>query len=193
MSHYKEILSILSIILALVAYLTYIKSIRDGKTKSHIFSWVIWSLTTLIVFFAQVSDGAGAGSWPIGFSGIFTIYVAFLTYKQKLKMVISKIDKIFFSAAIFSIFLWAATSNPVYSVLILTAIDLCGFFMLIKKAYFRPYEEKINFFAVHFVSKFLAILALENFTITTAAFPISIACSTFILVTVIMWRRKITA
>ena len=79
---YKELLSILAIALTFIAYLPYIRSIRQGKTKAHVFSWVIWGFTTIIVFLAQLADKGGAGAWPIGVSGIITIYVAFLAYTK---------------------------------------------------------------------------------------------------------------
>ena len=50
----KLILSGLAIALTFVAFVPYIRSILQGVTKPHVFSWVIWGTTTVIVFFAQV-------------------------------------------------------------------------------------------------------------------------------------------
>ena len=78
---YKELLSVLAIALTFIAFFPYICSILKGKTKPHAFSWVIWSCCTFIVFLAQLADKGGVGAWPIGFSGIITIYVAILAYR----------------------------------------------------------------------------------------------------------------
>ena len=78
--NYKELLSAIAIVLTFLAFLPYIRSIFQGKTKPHVFSWVIWGSTTFIVFLAQLADKGGAGAWPIGVSGIITIYVALLAY-----------------------------------------------------------------------------------------------------------------
>ncbi|PHS72188.1 MAG: hypothetical protein COB22_05675 [Cycloclasticus sp.] len=76
----KEILSSVAIALTFYAFFPYIRSILKGEVKPHVFSWVIWGTTTLIVFFAQLAGGAGVGAWPIGISSLITIYVAFLAY-----------------------------------------------------------------------------------------------------------------
>ncbi len=80
---YKELLSVVAIALTLLAFLPYIRSILKGKIKLHMFSWVIWGSTTFIVFLAQLEDDGGAGAWPIGVSGIITIYIALLAYVKR--------------------------------------------------------------------------------------------------------------
>ena len=75
---YKEIPSTVAIVLTLIAFFPYIRSIHQGKTKPHVFSWVIWGSTTFVVFLAQLADKGGAGAWPIGVSGVITLFVAFI-------------------------------------------------------------------------------------------------------------------
>jgi hypothetical protein len=41
MSAYKEVLAAIAIALIFAAFLPHIISIRSGKTKPHVFSWVI--------------------------------------------------------------------------------------------------------------------------------------------------------
>ncbi|MFC7321666.1 hypothetical protein [Halobacillus campisalis] len=72
------IISLFAIILTLIGFYPYIRDILRGTIKPHVFSWVIWSVVTLVVYFAQVQDGGGAGAWPIGISGVLTVYVAVL-------------------------------------------------------------------------------------------------------------------
>ena len=61
----KEFLSAIAIALTLIAFLPYIRSILRGKTKPHVFSWLIWGTTTFVVFLAQLADEGGVGAWPI--------------------------------------------------------------------------------------------------------------------------------
>ena len=46
----KELASGLAIALTLYAFIPYIRSIRYGEVKPHLFSWVIWGTTTFVVF-----------------------------------------------------------------------------------------------------------------------------------------------
>jgi hypothetical protein len=78
----KEALSVLAIALTFYGFYPYIRSIRLGEFKPHVFSWIIWATTTLIVFFAQLEGGGGVGAWPTGVSAVITCYVAYLAYKN---------------------------------------------------------------------------------------------------------------
>lgn len=68
-SSLKLIFSVMAIALTFIAFVPYIRSILAGVTKPHVFSWVIWGITTVIVFFAQLEAKGGIGAWPIGVSG----------------------------------------------------------------------------------------------------------------------------
>ena len=80
---YKELLSLIAIVLTLISFFPYIRSIHKGQTKPHVITWVIWGLLTVTVFMAQLADKGGIGAWPIGISGLITIYVAVLAFIQK--------------------------------------------------------------------------------------------------------------
>ena len=68
MSVYKELLSGTAIVLTFVIFVPYIRSILQGRTKPHVFSWFIWALGTFVVFLAQLAGGGGMGAWAIGVS-----------------------------------------------------------------------------------------------------------------------------
>ncbi len=48
-SNIKLVFSGLAIALTFVAFVPYIRSILQGVTKPHVFSWVIWGTTTVVV------------------------------------------------------------------------------------------------------------------------------------------------
>ena len=100
---YKEILSAVAIVLTLVAFVPYIRTIIGGTTKPHVFSWVIWGSTTFVIFLAQLEGKGGVGAWPIGVSGIITIFIAFLAYVKRADISIKKIDWLFFVSALSSL------------------------------------------------------------------------------------------
>lgn len=190
---YKELLSVLAIALTFIAFFPYIRSILKGKTKPHVFSWVIWGSTTFVVFLAQLADKAGAGAWPIGVSGLITIYVAFLAYTKKSDTSISGIDWLFFIAAMTSLPLWYLTSDPLWAVVILTSVDVTGFAPTFRKAYIYPLEEQLTFFVIMAVRNLISILALAHYSLTTVLFPLitAIACLMFILM--VRYRRRVFA
>jgi hypothetical protein len=136
---YKEIFSAIAIALTFIAFIPYIHSILQGKTKPHAFSWIIWALVTFTVFLAQLADKGGVGAWPIGVSGIITLFVAMLAYAKKSDTMITKKDWLFFIIAMATLPFWYLTSNPLWAVIILTTVDLIGFAPTFRKAYSYPH------------------------------------------------------
>lgn len=188
---YKELLSAIAIALTLIAFLPYIRSILKNEIKPHVFSWVIWGSTTFIVFLAQLYAGGGVGTWPIGVSGIVTIYVAFLAYLKKSDVTITKVDWCFFLLAMGSLPLWYFTFDPLWAVAILTTVDVLGFGPTLRKAYYYPFDENLTFFSIFLVRNILVVIALENYSITTVMFPAAIAVACLALIVMVMFRRRI--
>ena len=87
---YKEILSTIAIALTFIAFYPYLRGILLGTIKPHVFSWVIWGVTTFVVFLAQLNAQGGVGSWPIGVSGIITIIIAIAAYVKRGNIAITK-------------------------------------------------------------------------------------------------------
>lgn len=187
---YKNILSAIAIALTILAFFPYIRSILKGETKPHVFSWVIWGITTFIVFLAQLADRGGAGAWPIGVSGLTSIYIAFLAYTKKSDNTITKIDWLFFILAIASLPVWYLTSNPLLAVVILTAADVLGFGPTFRKAYIRPFEEQLMFFVIMTLRNLISITALEHYSMTTVLFPAVIAATCLIFIAMVIHRRR---
>ncbi len=188
---YKELLSAAAIALTFVAFLPYIRSIKQGVTKPHVFSWVIWGSTTFIVFLAQLADKGGAGAWPIGVSGIITLYVAFLAYIKKSDILITKADCLFFILSMTSLPLWYFTSDPLWAVVILTTVDVMGFGPTFRKAYYYPFEEQLRFFVIMAARNLISILALEHYSQTTVLFPAVIASACLVFILMVMYRRRV--
>ncbi|MCR9231418.1 MAG: hypothetical protein NXI29_10430 [bacterium] len=187
----KLIFSGLAIVITFMAFIPYIRGILQGKIKPHLFSWLIWGMTTLIVFFAQLDADGGTGAWPIGVSGVITVYIAFLSYVKRGDISITRLDRLFFSAALLSIPCWYFTSNPMWAVILLTTIDLLGFGPTIRKAYDHPFEESLLFIFMFFLRNTFALLALESYSLTTVLFPLSICVVCLFLCTLISYRRRV--
>lgn len=190
---YKEILSGIAIALTFIAFLPYIQSIKQGETRPHVFSWVIWGTTTFVVFLAQLADEGGAGAWPIGVSGLITLYVAILAYMKKSDTIITRADWLFFLLAMASLPLWFVTSDPLWAVIILTTVDVMGFVPTFRKAYSHPFEEQLRFFVVMAARNLISIFALQHYSLTTVLFPLVIAFASLLFILMVVSRRRLIA
>jgi hypothetical protein len=186
----KEILSAAGIALTLIAYYPYIRSITRGNTRPHVFSWVIWGSVTVIVFLAQLAGGGGLGAWPIGVSGLISIYVAVLAWVRRSDFTISRLDWLFFVLAISALPLWFFTADPLWAVVILTTVDTLGFGPTFRKAYRLPFEEHLLFFVLIALRNLISIAALELYSVTTVLFPAVTAAACAVFIAMVVWRRQ---
>lgn len=187
----KELLTITAIALTFVGFAPYIRSIRRGETTPHVFSWVIWGLTTFVVFLAQLAGGAGFGAWPVGVSGIITIYIGFLAYRKRADVEVTRSDWIFFWAALSALPLWFFTADPFWAVVILTIVDVAGFGPTIRRAYTNPGDEHIGFYLLFTIRNVLVIMALQHYSITTVLFPAAVGVGCLVVVFILAWRRNL--
>jgi hypothetical protein len=186
---HKELLAAAAILLTIAMYVPYIRSIRAGQTKPHAFSWIIWSLSSCVIFLAQLSDYGGAGAWPIGVSAIVTIYIAVLAYINRTDTAVTRTDWIFLAIAVAALPCWLLTSNPLFAVLLLTGVELVGFGPTFRVAFRRPYEEHVGFYLLGAIRSGLTVAALEHYSWTTALFPAAKGIVGVILVVLITYRR----
>ncbi len=190
---HKELLSIAAVALTFVLFAGYVRLIRSGRIQPHVFSWLVWGMGTLTVFFAQLADGAGVGAWPIGISGAITIYIAALSYARRGDTQIVPSDWRYFLAALSAFPAWHFTSNPLSAVVILTLADLLGFGPTVRRAYLDPHLESCRFFALAALRNLLVLFALEHYSFTTALFPAAVGGACVLLATLLVVRRRTLA
>jgi hypothetical protein len=186
----KEWLSAVAIALTLAAFLPYIRAILRGAVRPHVFSWVIWSVTTFVVFLAQLADRGGAGAWPTGVSAGITIFIALLAWRKRADITITATDWLFFAAAMSAVPFWTLTADPLWAVVVLTTVDVLGFGPTLRKAWHLPHSESLLFFGLFTVRSLIAIAALENYTLTTVLFPAVIAAACGVLMATVVYRRR---
>ena len=186
---YKELLSAAAIVLTFAMFVPYILSIQRGRTKPHVFSWVIWALATFVVFLAQLAGHGGPGAWPIGVSGVITGYIAVLAYRKHSDRAVTRADWVFLVIALAALLCWLLTSNPLWAVVILTGVDLAGFAPTFRSAYIKPYDERMGFYFLGAVRNALAISALEQYSVTTVLFPAAVGVACLVFVAMVACRR----
>lgn len=186
----KEVASFAAIALTFVIFWPYIRSTRSGAILPHAFSWIIWTLVTLSVFFAQLAGGAGQGAWAIGLSGLLTAYVAGLAWVRRATLGITVSDYLFLGGALTALPAWWLTDDPLSAVVILTAVDLSGFGPTVRRAWSHPEREQVSFYAMAALRNTLVIAALEQTTITTALFPAAVGVGCVLLCMFVLARRR---
>jgi hypothetical protein len=186
----QEFLGGLAVALGLFGYVFYVRGIIQGKVKPHAFTWFVWGLLTAIAFFAQVSEGGGAGAWVTGVTALCSFGFALIGLGASSRVFITKSDWIFFISALLAIPLWYFSGNPLWAVIVITIIDAVAFAPTFRKAYFHPETENKWTYMLSGIKFVLGIFALESLNVTTVLYPASLILANLAFVSMIVWRRK---
>ncbi len=193
MESIKPLLGIAAVCLGLLAYIIYIASTLKNKIKPHAFSWLLWTLTTAIVFTAQMAKGAGAGSWSTGFTCVVCLAIGIISlFKYDKAYALS--DILFIGIALLALLPWFLTKNPTVSVVLIASIDVLGYGPTLRKSYYFPHEEKAISFGLNSAKHLLSMLALQNFELATWIYPASqIFMNGLVLVLVLVRKKQLAA
>ena len=186
---FKSLFSAVAFLLTFAAFLPYYRNILRGRTRAHVFSWIIWGGGTVIVAFAQLAEGAGVGGWPTLLSGALTCGIAGLAYLRRGDLSITRSDWFCLLLAASALPFWFATDSPLIAVLILTTVDLLGFGPSLRKAWILPEEENLLFFGIAIVRNGFMIAALEQYNLTTLLFPLAVLIASLGFVCAVGFRR----
>jgi hypothetical protein len=176
----KEILGYSSIFVVVLITVPYWRQVLAGKIKPHIFTWVIWSLTTGIAAAARMTEQAGAGAWGQWAGAFSCLSVAILAIRYGEKQ-ITRSDWVAFILALAVIPIWQLTQNALLAVIAVTFIDILGYYPTFRKAWARPYQEAI----------FNSLLATETYSLTNILFQIVVFIANSVLIVMVLWRRSL--
>jgi len=185
----KEILGSIAALLAIAQSIPYIIDIFRGRTKPHLYTYLIWSIVTAIAFLGQAKAGGGPGAWTTGVMAAISVGVLLLCVRYGTKD-ITNLDGVFLAGAMAAIALWLVTNDPLSSVVLATLIDVLAFFPTIRKTYRDPRSETLISYIANLFRHPLSILALASYSLTTVIYPAGLFVINAILVTIIVVRRK---
>jgi hypothetical protein len=186
----KDMFGLLSLLLAVVSYVPYVRSIFVANTKPHAFTWLVWGTVMAIAFLAQLSDKAGAGGWATGLSAAFCLGIGIIALFRGEKQ-ITRGDWIAFLTTFFAIPLWVATSDPLWSVLLVTGIDAAAYYPTFRKSYTKPDEELAFKYVLTVIRYLLSLLALEHWTVVTSVYQLVSIFMEIGVVIMLLWRRAV--
>lgn len=188
----KFVFGVLSVLVTIWCAIPYILGILRGTTKPHVFTWLLWSLTTGIAAAAQLYDGGGAGAWSMVASGTLCFVIFLMSLKSGEKH-ITRSDWVTLAVGLSAIPLWLVTKDPLWSVIIVCSIDALAYIPTFRKSWAKPQEEAVLMYVLALVWQAMSVFALENYTLVTVLSPATLLTMNASLVTFLWWRRKVLA
>jgi hypothetical protein len=162
----KEILVFVAVIFAIIGNIPYLRDVLKRKVEPHPYTWLVWSVVSLIMFFGQLSKGAGIGAIPTGASEVFTILIFIFSLRYGFKHIVRR-DTYFLILALLGLIPWALTNDPTVSVVIVVGIDLIAFIPTLRKARDFPSTENPILYEMNVARHILTLFSLEAHNIAT--------------------------
>jgi hypothetical protein len=185
----KDIIGGIAVILGLVAYLPYFRDILKGRVRPHPYSWLVWGLTSIVVFALQALHGAGAGAWTTATVAVISIIVCGLALRYGGRKTITAHDNLMLGISLIAILLWLPVKQPTISMLLLVGADIFGLIPSIRKTWHDPYSETLPMWWINGLRHLLSIFALSQLTVLTLANPLVWAISNLGFCLFVLVRR----
>ena len=185
----QDLIGLIAALIGIYAFYPYLRDILRRKTRPHIFTWGIWGVLMGIGFFAQLSEGAGPGAWVTGVFTVLNLLIVILALKYGEKD-FTRSDWVMLVVALLAIPLWMLTKNPLWSVILISVIDVVAFLPTFRKSWSKPHEETLETFVWVSLSFFLSFWALEAVNLTTTLYPATLLGINIVFITLSLIRRR---
>jgi hypothetical protein len=185
----KEILAIAAALLAIAGNVPYILQVFKGKVQPHLYTWLVGTIVSAVIFFGMLAKGAGVGAIPTAASEIFTVFIFLLSLRYGSKH-IRTIDTIFLALALLGIIPWLLTRDPTLSVVIAVTIDLISFMPTLRKTWAEPRTEAPILYGMNVARHALALFSLEAYNIATALHSVAMIIVNTAMVLIVAVRRN---
>lgn len=177
-------------IISLLGFIPYIASIIRKETQPHLVTWFIWTVvgTILAVSYYYSSDPTALELLvPIAYViGPLTITCLALVYGN---IQYTTFDIGCFIAAILSLFFGYMLNNPFIVLMFNLLLDFFGALPTIHKTYLNPKSENFLAWSLFLVGNFINLLALSEWNVTLASYPIYLF-SISLIITGLILRPK---
>lgn len=189
---WRDIIGAVAVAISLASMVPYLMSTWRGVTKPHIFSWAIWGVFNLIGGLAQIVDHGGPGAW-VNIAGACTCWTgALLAYYKGGTRDITRGDCFAAGGAVIGIIPWVLMHDPLYSVILITFIDMLAFYPSFRKGWVKPYDDMPLVYIASIAKHALGIVALTNFSVTTVLFSASLVITNAAYVAMLLLRRRVS-
>lgn len=186
----KEWFGLAAAALGFANYAPLFWGIYKGKSKPHLFTYLVWSTATGVAWAAQMVEGAGPGAWAALISLVLTLMVCVLALRYGHKD-ITRSDWLFLVLGFGAIPVWVVTKSPFYAACIATLVDGLGYLPTFRKTWMRPHEENATQYIFANLKWICSFAAMANLNPTTLVYPVVIMGLNTLLLLEISLRRRV--
>jgi hypothetical protein len=165
----SPIFAIIAVIIALAVESRYIYTIITRRTVPNFTGWFIIALSMSFLFFSSLTSGAWHSIWLIWVLAVLHIIEAWLALYYGVFR-ITRFERSLIALAFVSLVIWYVTDNPLYTILINTAIDTMGMISIAYKLFRFPETEDTIAWVVSALMYGIDMLAVTQWNTENALF-----------------------
>ena len=186
----KLLSAIIVACMLVAAVVPYVLDIFKGKTKPHLYTWLVWTVTGAIGTGALIYGGGGypVYTMALGTAICGLIFLLSFTYGTRN---ITLSDTLALIVCAIAIFIWVGLNNPLWSAILGITIDIVAYWPTIRKTYGEPWSESLSSWILWILTPAFSVLALDAYNIYTLINYLPIFSVNLVFLALCLMRRKI--
>jgi hypothetical protein len=171
------------------AIVPYVLDTLKGKTKPHLYTWLVWCVTGVIGTAALVYGGGGYPVYTMALGTAFCVLVFLLSFKYGTHN-ITVSDTLALIVCGVAIFIWLGLNNPLWSAVLGITIDIVAYWPTLRKTYAEPWSESLSSWFLWVLTPIFSILALDAYNVFTLINYVPISSINILFIALCLVRRK---
>jgi hypothetical protein len=185
----KATFAVFAAVIGTASYAPYLRDMLRGTTKPHVYTWLIWTLTTGTAAAGAWYGGGGYSAASQTLASCLTFLFFFLSLRYGTKN-ITRSDTLILFAALFAIGLWWLLRNPLLSVLLVTVIDVIAYAPSYRKSFSEPWSESVLAWNMFTLAMIFSILSIAHYNVLTVIYLAMTVAMNIGLVALCLYRRQ---
>lgn len=186
--NFHAVVGIVAGALSFLAFVPYVLSTLQGKNRPNRATWIIWTAVGVSLLASYAASGARETVWVAAANLLAFLFVLALSVKYGVggwKV----LDVCCLIGAALGFLLWWWFDSPLPTLYSGLFIDLVGAVPTLVKAWKEPESEDLLAWVLFFIANALNLLAIKEWSVVMASYPVYMVFITLALVAVLLWRR----
>jgi hypothetical protein len=150
----------------------YVLAVIQGRASPNLVTWLLWGVTPLIAFTAQLRAGVGVQAWmTFALSLAPLAIVAAALAKGGGRWTLTRFDVTCGALALTGLICWQATQNPLLALIFSITADLFAGLPTVLKAHRAPHTEIALPYLISLISMAITLLTITDWVFAQYAFP----------------------
>lgn len=180
----------IAIALRLIGGFAYLRATIRGVAKPNPVSWLIWGLTPMITFLAQLQAGVGAEAFvTLAFATMTMLVFVAAMRKNPTSWKLEGLNLVCITIALCGLLAWILTDDPVFAISLLITADLASTLPTLVKSLRSPATEYPTSYLLSAISMAITLLVITDWRFVAVAYPVY-ALTTNLLIFMLTKRSK---